>query len=313
MNGENRYTSWRAIELATKQAARKRAQQAGAGVRAATVDAQIRQARFDRFLSRVFAEGERSGWMLKGGVSMLARVPDSRTTKDVDLAAGAARDLDEAEAALARAVGVDLGDHITFRLIGRETTGRGDNQPGVLTRRCVFACIDTDSDTPRGEVHVDIVVGPPPIGEPEVIEPANRLILGKPLITNSYRLYPAVDQIADKVCATMAEYGVERLASSRVKDLVDLVVLTRTQRVDLHQLRTAIATKAAMSRLKTLERFQVPDDWARSYPAQARGVPGAAGLSAAEAAAYVAQLVDPALASGAGRAGTWVPGIGWTR
>jgi hypothetical protein len=34
-----------------------------------------RQARFDRFLSRVFAKGERSEWLLKGGMSMLARVP----------------------------------------------------------------------------------------------------------------------------------------------------------------------------------------------------------------------------------------------
>jgi hypothetical protein len=35
---------------------------AGLGISAAGVDAQIRQARFDRFLSRVFAEGERSEW-----------------------------------------------------------------------------------------------------------------------------------------------------------------------------------------------------------------------------------------------------------
>ena len=49
---------------------------------AATVDAQIRQARFDRFLLRVFADGEESEWLLKGGMSMLAREPRARTTKD---------------------------------------------------------------------------------------------------------------------------------------------------------------------------------------------------------------------------------------
>jgi hypothetical protein len=74
---------------------------AGPGVGAASVDAQIRQARFDRFLSRVFAEGEWSEWLLKGGMSMLARVPRSRTTKDVDHAALRAPDLAEAERALA--------------------------------------------------------------------------------------------------------------------------------------------------------------------------------------------------------------------
>jgi len=46
------YRDWRSLEVAIKDAAKKAAQQAGPGVSAATVDAQIRQARFDRFLSR---------------------------------------------------------------------------------------------------------------------------------------------------------------------------------------------------------------------------------------------------------------------
>jgi len=54
----------RSLELAIKDAAKKAAAHAGPGVSAASVDAQIRQARFDRFLSRVFAEGERSEWLL---------------------------------------------------------------------------------------------------------------------------------------------------------------------------------------------------------------------------------------------------------
>jgi hypothetical protein len=47
------YDSWRSLESAIKDAAKKAAQQAGPGVSAASVDAQIRQARFDRFLTRV--------------------------------------------------------------------------------------------------------------------------------------------------------------------------------------------------------------------------------------------------------------------
>jgi hypothetical protein len=46
-----------AIKYIAKEAARK----AGPGI-SAGVGARIRQARFDRFLSRVFAEGERSEW-----------------------------------------------------------------------------------------------------------------------------------------------------------------------------------------------------------------------------------------------------------
>src|SRR5664279_5146652 len=64
------YGDWRSLELAIKDAAKKAARLAGPGVSAATVDAQIRQARYDRFLSRVFARGEQSEWLLKGGMSM---------------------------------------------------------------------------------------------------------------------------------------------------------------------------------------------------------------------------------------------------
>ena len=110
MAENERYADWRSLELAIKDAAKKAAQHAGPGVSAASVDAKIRQARFDRFLSRVFAHGERSEWLLKGGMSMLARVSRSRTTKDVDLAAQQAPNLAEAERDLTELVGVELGD-----------------------------------------------------------------------------------------------------------------------------------------------------------------------------------------------------------
>jgi len=129
------YGDWRSLELAIKDAAKKAARLAGPGVSAATVDAQIRQARYDRFLSRVFVDGEQSEWLLKGGMSMLARVPRARTTKDVDLAALHVADLADAEAALTSLVAVNLSDHLTFRLVRSMPTGLGDNQPGVATRR----------------------------------------------------------------------------------------------------------------------------------------------------------------------------------
>lgn len=292
---QGRYGDWRSLELAIKDAAKKAARQAGPGISAASVDAQIRQARFDRFLSRVFAEGEQSEWLLKGGMSMLARVPRSRTTKDVDLAALRASDLAEAGRALATLVEVDLEDHLTFRLIRSTPTGLGENQPGVATRRYSFACIDADHDTQIDTVVVDVVVGPPPIGRPEVIEPANRLYLRRPLITFPYRLYPVADQIADKVCTTMDTQYPGGKRSSRVKDLVDLVVIAHTQTVDLDELRVSIASKRALSSIAPFEHFSVPAEWTRTYPATAKGVPAAESLSAQTAAGLVASFVDPAL------------------
>jgi hypothetical protein len=278
------YGDWRSLELAIKDAAKKAARQAGPGISAASVDAQIRQARFDRFLCRVFAGGEQSEWLLKDGMSMLARVPRSRTTKDVDLAALHASDLAGAERALAALVEVDLADHLTFRLIRSAPTGLGENQPGVATRRYFFACIDAGHDTQVDTVVVDVVVGPPPVGRPEVVEPANRLYLRRPLITLPYRLYPVADQVADKVCATMDTHYPGGKRSSRVKDLVDLVVIARTQTVDFDELRAAIGSKRELSGIAPFEHFGVPAEWARTYPATATGVPVAESLSAQTAA-----------------------------
>ncbi|MGC4939259.1 nucleotidyl transferase AbiEii/AbiGii toxin family protein [Kribbella sp. DT2] len=294
------------MELAIKDAAKKAAQQAGPGINAASVDAQIRQARFDRFLTRVFAQGEQSEWLLKGGMSMLARVPRSRTTKDVDLAAQHATNLAEAERALTELVDVDLGDHLTFRLIRSAPTGLGDNQPGVATRRYVFACIDVDHDTQIDTVVVDVAVGPPPIGRPEVIEPANRLHLRRALVTHPYRLYPVADQIADKVCAIMDTNYPGGKRSSRVKDLVDLVVLAHTQTVDLHELRNAITAKQNLSDIDPFGHFDIPADWTRTYPKTAKGVPIAESFTAKAAAELVATFVDPALDKNSNTA-TWNP------
>lgn len=295
MSDETSYGDWRALELAIKDAAKKRARQAGAGISATTVDAQIRQARYDRFLSRVFANGEESEWLLKGGLSMLARVPRTRTTKDVDLAAPHAADLHGAEQALSALVAVDLGDHLTFRLIRSISTGLGDNQIGTETRRLIYGCFDVDNDSQVDTVTVDVVVGPEPTGTPEIVEPANRLLLARPLIAHSYRLFPVTDQIADKVCATMSTNYAGNKRSSRVKDLVDLVVLAQYQTIILGELRAAITTKLAISGMEPFHHFDIPADWKRTYPATAKGVPLAQTYTAETAASLVARFIDPAL------------------
>jgi hypothetical protein len=53
----------------------------------------------DRFLCRVFSEDE-PRFLLKGGSSMLARIPDARATKDVDFAARGRETTESAIAAL---------------------------------------------------------------------------------------------------------------------------------------------------------------------------------------------------------------------
>jgi hypothetical protein len=51
------YDNWRSLALAIKEASKRTSREAGAGISAATVDTQIRHARYDRLLSRVFVHG----------------------------------------------------------------------------------------------------------------------------------------------------------------------------------------------------------------------------------------------------------------
>lgn len=80
-----------------------------------------------------------------------------------------------------------------------------------------------------------------------------------------------VDQIADKVCATMHRY--DDRPSSREKDLVDLVVLAVTHDIEGLALSTAMATEVRRRRMDPVERFVVPAEWGPAYSQMARSVP----------------------------------------
>ncbi|MCL2804073.1 MAG: hypothetical protein FWD29_09030 [Micrococcales bacterium] len=74
-----KHHGWRAVEMAIKGAAKSAYKQD----QTRPVEDMIRQTYYDRFLCRVFFED--SGWVLKGGSWMLARVPNARRTLDADL------------------------------------------------------------------------------------------------------------------------------------------------------------------------------------------------------------------------------------
>ena len=300
------YRSWTGVAQAIKARATDQVRRG----EASNVQNAIREAHFDRFLCRVFAAGDESDWLLKGGMSLLARVPRARATKDLDLASRAT-DLDEALAALQRVAEIDLDDHLRFELVSTRETGLGDNQPGTQTRNTVFTCWDRDTGRRVAQIPIDIVVDHLPIGAVEVMEPVYRLDLPKPLISHPYRLWPTVDQIADTVCATMTTYA--GAPSSRIKDLVDLAVIATTQRVSLAELRQALELKRTLSQIPPFEDFTPPPAWARGYTQLASTAPAAAGLADFDQAIrLVADLVHPALRPSSTTNQWWSPGHGWT-
>lgn len=96
------------------------------------------------------------------------------------------------------------------------------------------------------------------------------------------------------MCATVDTYPGGK-QSSRVKDLVDLVVLAQFQSIELTELRATIEARRLLSGLAPFDHIDIPEDWHRTYPDTAKGVPTAEIYTAATAAELVAAFIDPAL------------------
>ncbi|WP_432563060.1 nucleotidyl transferase AbiEii/AbiGii toxin family protein [Kineococcus sp. SYSU DK003] len=298
----------------------------------------LRRFVYDRFLARVFADlhqdsapgsgtelgtalatPDDSGWVLKGGTAVLARVHDARHSKDVDLLHRLG-DIDDALAALRAAASRDLGDHFRFVLGSVRPVG-GRQQPGLAGYRVQ---VEAYCGVRRCETFsIDLVTGSVMTTAPELVRSSTPLDLpGLPAPT--VRAYPVVDHIADKVAATEARYsnhtpGVgpgsgsgggsdgavggssggtsPRAESTRVRDLIDLIVLARTQHVDGAALHTAIAAERTHRGLPHRDTFAAPAGWATTYPKLAAATVHCHDLpQLAQAVAYVAAFLEPAMA-----------------
>lgn len=294
------YRDWRSVEMAIKSAA------AIAHLLDPTrlVDDLIRQTYYDRFLCRVFCDGDKSEWVLKGGGSMLARVPNARRTLDADIYREGF-DKDQALADLRRIAAVDLGDFFRFVYREHHPILTQDFQPYADGYRVVFdAYLGPRSLQP---IKVDLTAHVIPITIVAPTVPANRLELPK-LPSFAYRLYPITNQIADKVCASLTILAGK--PSSREKDLVDLVVIALTHTIDANQTREAIQNEARIRRLALPERFRLPTTWGRAYAKLARNTP-AAGHNIADAQALMTTFIDPLL-DGTATGMVWIPGgLAW--
>ncbi len=297
---EQPYPTSAGVEDAIKNAAQAACNTAGGGS-SLSLSERIRLEYFDRFLSRVFSEGADSEWLLKGGTGMLARVPSTRSTLDIDLYHGGFT-LDQALTDLRRLAQMDLDDHFHFVYTRHIDLIGGDEQPYTEGYRVYFdVYLGVRS---KQSLHVDLAVGAGLTAPITVMKPESRLNLPR-LISYEYRLYPVVDQIADKVCATMKTYGNQQ--SSREKDLVDLVVLATTQQVDGTALGQAISTEARRRAMEPFAHLVIPRKWGRSYAQMAKTVPYCSDYQTVEKArVLISHLVDPAL-DGTAAGKLWTP------
>lgn len=252
-----------------------------------TVTAFLGQFVHERFLARVFSGT--GHWVLKGGNAVLARVSDARTTQDVDLLRQLG-DLDVAYSELISAAKVDLEDHFRFEPVKKTTAGQGGDQPAVEGVRVVFDAYCGSKKVQS--VKVDLVVGSIMTADPE--ESYKPVLEIEGLESPKMLLYPVVDHIADKLCATQSRYGSENNRSSRVRDLVDLVVFARTQDIYGAALFDAISSEWAERKLAGNPSFDPPLEWRSQYSSLARAVPACGEYTTFESArALATKLLEP--------------------
>ena len=209
---------------------------------------------FDRLLARLVALRP-DGWLLKGGFALQLRMADrSRTTKDIDLllleSAG------DAHAFLSNAAAGDLGDWFSFE-VARPVALPEE----VGARLSVVSRLD-------GRVfeafRVDIGFGDTVVESADILQTAG-LLLFAGIAPTLVPCYPLSQQVAEKLHALTLPRG--KHGSSRVKNLVDLVLIAESAPPDVSVLRSAIdatfSSRATHPPPRDLS--DAPADWATPY------------------------------------------------
>lgn len=226
----------------------------------------------------------------------------ARHTTDIDLYCTATT-LDEAERALRACAAIDLSDWFHFEL----GAGHRIEPQGTMALR--IPVVSYIGATGFVTFHVDLVTDIQMTGVPETV-PSLMNIEVPGLATIPYRAYPAVDHIADKVCALFETHvrasGVVDF-SSRYRDLADIVIFAHTTIVEAAQLFKAIRSEAKRRHIELPEKFVVPksNDWPAGYSRVARDVPGLSERDLRTAVTAASRFLD-AILSGQAR-GHWDP------
>jgi len=236
-----------------------------------------RRVAFDRLLARLF-HADDPPWLLKGGYALELRMPRrARSTLDLDvmvkdpagLVVVSTPEVSVIEAAydrLQQAADADLGDG--FRFLIRRPRKQRDRPPWGGARCNVDARLAGRSFV---RFRLDLGLGDPVLGLPDWVEGSNLLeFAGIP--APRVALCPAAQQLAEKVHAF--SYPWQDRDNTRVKDLVDLVLLVDSGLLDPESVRCSLrATFETRSTHPLPPRLpQPPADWEEPFSALARDV-----------------------------------------
>jgi len=253
---------------------------------------------FERLLARLLIVAP-DRWLLKGALALDLRLGGrSRTTKDMDLACY--NDDEAAVTDLLAAQAVDLGDYFTFAI---ERTGRLDAAlEGAAVRYHVAAALD---GRPFEEVIVDIGFADSLTTVPETLQGPDLLRFAaiEPIAVPAV---PIAQHVAEKVHAYTRMYAGDR-RSSRVKDLIDLVLIRSAIAFEADRIQGALHATFAQRGTHPLPAALPlpPADWGPAYRRLAREV----GIDpdVRSGFAVTATFLDPILAGTVSDRARWEP------
>lgn len=195
---------------------------------------------FERYLARLVLEFGDS-LVLKGGLALVQRNAQARTTSDIDL-----RVIGDPSTLLLRtqqAGRLSLADHLQFEVAYDKPL----TNPGLHYEGQRYRVKPTIAARPYAEpFHLDCAFAEPIVGEAVLHTlPDTLAFIGE--APAAIRLYPVVSHVAEKLHAYTFTYQGGR-PSSRVKDLPDIALLAASTPIVGNELQQAIATTFAHRR-----------------------------------------------------------------
>ena len=253
---------------------------------------------FERFLVRLTTD-QPGNWLLKGGLALQWRLGNvARTTKDLDMLVKAP--VEDIHQSLLRAALLDVGDW--FRFLVRQPTDAVARRAGVGLRYQVQSLLD---GRPFESFHVDVGWGDPVVEPPDELE-APSLLDFAGISPARVLCYPITQHIAEKVHAyTRPHVSGE---SSRVKDLIDILLIAQASVVDGKVLTKAIQATFGARDTHALPRSlpDAPASWEASLLKMAGDV-GLRDATLATAVDMARRFLDPVLSLEDEARGTWDP------
>jgi len=192
-----------------------------------------RQVAFDRFLARLF-HSEDTQWVLKGGYAMELRFQVARATKDLDFTVRtvSTQGEDAVLGYLQETGQRDLNDFFSFR-VGAPTMDL-DGAPYGGSRYPVEATMAQHTFV---KFHLDVGIGDVVLDPLERIQTRDWFAFAE-ILPASVPMIPREQQFAEKLHAyTLPRAGA---VNSRVRDLVDMVLLIQSGTLDVSLVAEAL-------------------------------------------------------------------------